>query len=181
MKYMSYLHRQERLSLLGFASYDDYTKSTLWKAKRAELRRSGRKYRCYVCNKPSTRRDRLQAHHRTYERLGEEDLDDLLWLCGACHIKSHELEESGQESLWTCADALRSVAMEELDLAYRKNKNGKPIFGGKKFGRRPPSGRKRDHGKVKATAAGKERKAQQCSMCEEGAVFSGKCFKHMRS
>lgn len=33
--------------------------------------------------------DELHVHHRTYERLGEERLDDVEILCEACHDKEH--------------------------------------------------------------------------------------------
>lgn len=32
----------------------------------------------------------LQVHHITYERLGREELDDLITLCKECHAKVHE-------------------------------------------------------------------------------------------
>jgi len=37
--------------------------------------------RCQVCNSP----DGLEAHHRTYERLGDELPGDLTCLCRKCH------------------------------------------------------------------------------------------------
>ena len=37
--------------------------------------------RCRLCNSPEA----LQAHHRTYERFGKEDVNDLTTLCAECH------------------------------------------------------------------------------------------------
>lgn len=60
--------------------YHAYLKSATWQAKANEAkRRAG--YRCQVCNSP----ERLEAHHRTYERLGCELPADLTVLCAVCH------------------------------------------------------------------------------------------------
>lgn len=40
---------------------------------------------CYICN--SCRE--LHVHHKTYERIYHEDLDDLVLLCKSCHEKVH--------------------------------------------------------------------------------------------
>jgi 5-methylcytosine-specific restriction endonuclease McrA len=42
-------------------------------------------YRCEQCGKPWG----LEVHHKTYERLGKESLDDLTCLCRDCHRKLH--------------------------------------------------------------------------------------------
>jgi hypothetical protein len=41
-------------------------------------------FRCRICNVPSSEIP-LQAHHRTYERLGAELPADLTALCVLCH------------------------------------------------------------------------------------------------
>ena len=38
-------------------------------------------------------------HHLTYERVGEEHLDDLVLLCVPCHSAVHELERRGEMGL----------------------------------------------------------------------------------
>ncbi len=64
--------------------YEDYLRSEAWKRRREYmLRRAG--YRCRLCN----RGERLEVHHRTYERLGAEDPDDLTVLCHDCHLRYH--------------------------------------------------------------------------------------------
>lgn len=57
-----------------------------WKATatRAKERAS---YRCQLCNSP----DRLEVHHRTYERVGCELDADLVVLCDPCHERHHEV------------------------------------------------------------------------------------------
>lgn len=60
--------------------YYEYIKSTAWKEKAdAAKERAGN--RCQVCNKAG----RLDAHHRTYERLGDELPEDITVLCRECH------------------------------------------------------------------------------------------------
>jgi hypothetical protein len=34
--------------------------------------------------------DRLDVHHRTYERVGQEQLRDLIVLCRTCHSRYHD-------------------------------------------------------------------------------------------
>jgi 5-methylcytosine-specific restriction endonuclease McrA len=43
-------------------------------------------YRCQVCNRDD---ETLDVHHRTYERLGQELLEDLFVLCRSCHLTYH--------------------------------------------------------------------------------------------
>lgn len=65
-------------------NYDEYIKSPQWKRKAIEAKkRAG--YRCQVCNSP----DNLNAHHRTYERLGSEQPGDITVLCRECHKLFH--------------------------------------------------------------------------------------------
>lgn len=66
------------------AEYEAYLRSPQWQDLRIEaLRRAG--HRCQVCN----RSKRLDVHHRTYERFGNELLDDLTVLCRDCHELFH--------------------------------------------------------------------------------------------
>ena len=63
--------------------YYEYLKSPKWKQIRdAAIARAG--YRCQVCNRPNGQVI-LDVHHRTYERLGNENPDDLTVLCRDCH------------------------------------------------------------------------------------------------
>lgn len=69
-----------RLGLRPKVDYHAYLQSSAWRRRaRACYQRAG--YRCQVCNSPRS----LQAHHRTYERLGAERPADLTCLCDACH------------------------------------------------------------------------------------------------
>jgi hypothetical protein len=62
-------------------NYYEYIASPAWKRKaNAAKKRAG--YRCQVCNEGGVT---LDAHHRTYERLGHERPEDITVLCRSCH------------------------------------------------------------------------------------------------
>ena len=64
--------------------YHQYIQSPEWAAKREQkFAHSGR--HCQLCR--ST--DRLNVHHNTYDRLGREEMSDLVVLCKPCHEKFH--------------------------------------------------------------------------------------------
>ena len=66
--------------------YQEYISSALWKrrAKAAKDRAGGKCQRCDV-SKWSVE---LEAHHKTYERLGRERAEDIEVLCPECHGKA---------------------------------------------------------------------------------------------
>jgi 5-methylcytosine-specific restriction endonuclease McrA len=64
--------------------YDAYLRTPEWTQRRAEALRKAKK-RCQVCNGTN----RLEVHHRTYERRGAELPEDLIVLCKGCHGKFH--------------------------------------------------------------------------------------------
>lgn len=80
-----------RLRQLGYRSYKAYLRSEHWRSTRERYRSSDVAEECYCCGAP----DGLHLHHKTYERLGSETLDDLVWLCGRCHQLVHVLERRG--------------------------------------------------------------------------------------
>ena len=65
--------------------YHEYINSDEWweKATMAKWRAGER---CQVCNGTY----RLEAHHRTYERLGHEEKGDITVLCRDCHQVFHD-------------------------------------------------------------------------------------------
>jgi hypothetical protein len=67
-------------------SYQEYLASDQWKDKRAAARRRAG-YACQICN---SRMPPLDAHHRTYERIGNERDGDLIVLCRPCHRIFHD-------------------------------------------------------------------------------------------
>lgn len=61
-------------------TYTEYLSSSEWETKRLQvLARDGNE--CRVCGDTVC----LQAHHKTYARVGNEDVNDLTTLCKPCH------------------------------------------------------------------------------------------------
>jgi hypothetical protein len=59
--------------------------------------------------------DVVQLHHKTYDRIGAEDLTDLTPLCARCHALIHVLERRGDITL--SFDGFESI---ERAFAYRQ-------------------------------------------------------------
>jgi hypothetical protein len=69
--------------------YQDYLKSAHWqRLRRIALEKA--KHRCQLCNVNNVQ---LDVHHRTYERLGCEYIEDLTVLCCTCHERHHKFDE----------------------------------------------------------------------------------------
>lgn len=86
--------RENRLSELKYMPYADYLRTPEWKAAREAAVKRARGC-CQTC--AST--DRLNVHHRTYARRGNEYSSDLIVLCQPCHSLFHEnrqLAEGGR-------------------------------------------------------------------------------------
>lgn len=66
--------------------YEAYLKTPYWRELR-EVVLQQRRGRCESCGQ----RERLQVHHKCYERLGFENLSDLEVLCADCHAAVHGL------------------------------------------------------------------------------------------
>lgn len=62
------------------ALYEQYMRSPAWFAKRKLVLERDR-HRCQTCHAT----EQLEVHHATYERLGNENLEDLVVLCRDCH------------------------------------------------------------------------------------------------
>jgi len=73
--------------------YKKYLGSAQWKKRRLQvLERAGDK--CERCGSDVE----LEVHHLNYERLGREDLSDLLAVCKRCHLREDELRIEQTES-----------------------------------------------------------------------------------
>lgn len=66
-------------------SYKEYLKSSSWKYMK-NLAIKAAEGRCQLCNSDK----KLEVHHRTYERIGEERIADLIVLCHNCHGRFHD-------------------------------------------------------------------------------------------
>lgn len=74
----------ERGRVLREMAYAEFLQTPEWiSTRRLALQRAGG--RCQGCNTA----EHLETHHRTYERRGEEELDDLTVLCAGCHTAVH--------------------------------------------------------------------------------------------
>jgi hypothetical protein len=75
-------------AVLRWCPYDIYLQTDHWKRVRKEaIERAG--HRCQLCNRHYNEAT-LQAHHRTYDRRGQEEPGDLTVLCVDCHGKFHK-------------------------------------------------------------------------------------------
>ncbi len=86
-------------------TYSQYLQSEHWKDVRARFWKSKlHHYQCYICG--ST--ENLQVHHKTYNRIGKEYLNDLCLLCENCHKKTHELlKQHPTYVLWGAARRIK--------------------------------------------------------------------------
>lgn len=76
---------REHLERLGLENLREYVASDRWRNRRTAYY-SSHPYRCRHCGK----NERLNLHHQTYERLGDEPDSDLMPLCEVpCHVNEH--------------------------------------------------------------------------------------------
>ncbi len=103
-----------RLRALKLGTYADYLKSGhWWEVKRRYFRsytvqKDVEEFGRPVCKACGAQKN-LNLHHATYERLGHEELTDLVLLCRDCHGQLHEC----------CGDA----DLESFTLQWLKNPN----------------------------------------------------------
>jgi len=75
----------EREKELRALPYAEYLRTPEWHYRRRQTiqaaERKCQNCRCY--------HHLLNVHHRSYERLGNEDPDDLVVLCEHCHLEEH--------------------------------------------------------------------------------------------
>lgn len=64
-------------------NYNDYIKTEAWQ-QRAEAAKVRAGHRCQICNRAASRVT-LTVYHRTFERLGHEQPEDLTVLCRGCY------------------------------------------------------------------------------------------------
>lgn len=76
--------------MAGF-DYEGYLNTEHWHTMR-RLALDAAEERCQLCYSPQ----RLQVHHRTYERLGHERMADLTVLCDSCHEAFHRTVRAKQ-------------------------------------------------------------------------------------
>ena len=95
-------------------NYRKYINSEAWQQKRrVKFANDGR-----FCQKCETENE-LDVHHLTYERLGNENLDDLIILCRRCHNYYHYYEKRIPATKRMVLRQL-TVTEDEYRLAMRK-------------------------------------------------------------
>lgn len=72
---------------VGFPSYETYLESQHWKHFSSKVRSK----KCFCCGSSN----KLQIHHITYERLGEELPQDVITICHNCHWSVHKAVQDG--------------------------------------------------------------------------------------
>lgn len=98
--------------------YKKYLLSPQWKEKRAvALNRAGN--RCQLCNS----KNKLEVHHRTYERIGVEIPEDLTVLCHECHsyfsAKGKRIKQKKEKQRLKKNNPLRMIDKEISRLSYQ--------------------------------------------------------------
>jgi len=68
--------------------YEKYLKSTHWSRIKTVVKSVRR-----TCEACSSGLD-LHVHHKTYKRLGGENMEDLTLLCQGCHKMVHEVQKN---------------------------------------------------------------------------------------
>ena len=105
---------KKELANLGFQSYQDYLRSEHWQNVKRRYWRSKFKKCCYVCGKKGF----LQLHHKTYKRIGKENLWDLILLCSNCHKELHE---------WYKKPKNKKLGLWKLAKIFKKRKEFKKL------------------------------------------------------
>lgn len=91
--------------------YKEYLQSKEWAIRRqACLERFGGQ--CALCENKA-----WHVHHRTYDRVGHEHINDLTALCGECHAKFH-----GKGKY----EEVEVVLMVEVQQSQRRQRQGPP-------------------------------------------------------
>lgn len=103
-------------------SYQAYINSPAWEAKRRQALKTHGRF-CRGCGRAEVS---LHVHHRTYERLGDEQPQDLVILCGVCHAGVHQLTQSGL-TLETATDkVIESKPVERVPLVIEDDSDYPP-------------------------------------------------------
>ncbi len=101
--------------------YDDYKKYLASKHWRDKKREYSRVYvnMCVICGKKTD----LHIHHMTYIRVGDEHLNDLVFLCSRCHSLVH----SGVEEIppREVLNMFKKKFMNKIDRELKKDRNCK--------------------------------------------------------
>lgn len=97
-------HFRRTLRHLGFASYDEYLASNIWREFRGRYAAAGRPSLCAVCGC-----GKVTLHHVTYERVGCERFDDVMPLCWTHHKAVHRWLDNARLPVEASQRAVASI------------------------------------------------------------------------
>jgi hypothetical protein len=102
--------------------YDKYLNSNHWKKLRLRIAQE-RNYRCEVCDKMI--RKRYHIHHLTYDNIGNEKDEDLMFLCEKCHNEIHKgkIERSKTKKEQQAKTKKLSIPKNYIESSNYKAKN----------------------------------------------------------
>jgi len=94
--------------------YIRYINSKAWIIIRGlAIERAGGK--CQRCG----RKEELRVHHLNYERLGQENDEDLLVVCSRCH---NDIEFTKRDSFCSPIEVLKSIKITEIEYQEYKGR-----------------------------------------------------------
>lgn len=94
--------------------YKKYLNSSHWKEVKARYRQSKLIQECYICGS----KNKIHLHHKSYKRIGNENLNDLIPLCEKCHSLVHfKLKQSNSQkvNLWNIARKVKRGYLKNID------------------------------------------------------------------
>ncbi len=121
----------DKLIELGFEDYNSYLKSNLWGKTRKRFFSSkivkrmvltkGKPY-CECCFASGCV---LELHHRSYNSLGNEDLDHLILVCDPCHEAIHRRSKQENVDLWTATDLVAKEPLRDYRIKKKQRRKRK--------------------------------------------------------
>jgi hypothetical protein len=124
--------RAKKLRELNFNDYDEYLASPHWQDLRKRFSDAHKERRCYACGRID---GPLDLHHRSYERLGRESLDDLVRLCPDDYRAVRDVD-NWADDLWLATDYVR---LRHLDPQWQTLKPAADVLFAPKRTDRPPT------------------------------------------
>lgn len=105
---------------LEYKSYLEYLQSDLWKQKKVEALSVMGNF-CKICGSKKN----INVHHRSYDRIGEELVEDLSILCKSCHKMIHILIQQNpkQYNIKNCEAKILNMNVSEISAIKQKIKD----------------------------------------------------------
>jgi 5-methylcytosine-specific restriction endonuclease McrA len=95
--WVAHLARTRGVRALGYKDYEAYVASPHWRSIRQSVLEAQRtRLQRNMCEGCGSDGGGFDVHHKTYERLGNELVEDCQVLCKQCHDKLHGRDPKGQ-------------------------------------------------------------------------------------